>query len=277
MTCSLRSILLGVLVLVLATPLAAQQKAATHLGALDSADEAEREAAIEALAKQGKRGAEELVRALTARGASLRTRAGVIEVLGRMKQGGPKILEDLLMQTLDVRTIEQILAALSGIQELGPRAAWTSPLLVKRLEGGFDRGFGGANSIVISTTLMTLGRLGPAPLKVQNLVRKFLKDEFGLTRHSSACALWWLGAEPEEVYGILEKGLAGGEDRATLERAIYALGEMGQAARASLPLLQSMRATAHADTQVTLDEAVRKIEGKQPPDVARTAKTETWK
>ena len=246
-----------------------EEEIAAHLRALDSEDEAARAAAIDALAKRGKRTAETLIKELQSSAATGRTKTGVIEVLGKMKGTGKQLLEDALMEQIHAASIPRITATCSAIGHAGAKAAWAAPLLIERIEKGFDRGFPDANNMVICSAIMALGQLGPTGARSHAIVRKYLEDPALEVRLSSACASWWMGGEVDEAYGILLQGLEVPSQTVALERAIFGLGEMGPRATAALPKLEALRSVVLDQTKVTISEAVRKIEGKLPPVCAR--------
>ncbi len=261
---------------VLATPaVASRQQAGVNalVRDLDSADEATREAAIAALAKRPRKTVEELLAQFDSQIFSGQMRTGVIEVLGRMKKTGTQILEDVLLQRLHAGNIPLVFALFAAIGDTGPKAAWTSASLVKRIEGGFDQGFKEFNNTVIALALMTLGELGPTGAKAESVIRKHMEAADLGVKLSGAIALWWIGGDPEEVYPVLSQGLTA-KDVVVLERAIFGLGEMGAHAQAALPALEALRDKVSNETKTVLLETIRKIEGTLPPKGPRRSQPE---
>ena len=227
--------------------------------------------AIEALAREGKSVAERLQAVLRSNTSSSRGRTGVIEVWGKMKTPGKEQLEEALFRFHTTHPAIT-LNTLSAIGELGPRAAWTAPTLLELIQRKGDRTFEDMNRLIQSSGIMALGRLGPPSSSARAALKKLVQDENPMVRTSAACALWWTGSEPEEVLPVLEDGLRS-TDKVVMERAIYGVGEMGPQAAALLSDLDALRAKVSQETQIVIDEAMKKIRGFLPPANPRSPKS----
>ncbi|MSR61596.1 MAG: hypothetical protein EXS08_03995 [Planctomycetes bacterium] len=238
---------------------------------LGSEDDAVRAPAIEELAKGGKKVGERLLAEFASRTASERTVTGVVEVLGKMRRTGAQLLGEQVLRPIDSGSIEPILSALRAVGICGPPAAWTAPSLVKLIERKPLKAYLQAYLEVKDTAIITLGRLGPTTPAARALLKREVEaPELG-TRVSSACALWWTGSAPEDVYPVFIEALAASD--MPLERAIFGLGEMGPHAKEALPKLASLNERVQPQTRITIDEARRKIEGFLAPNGPRPVET----
>jgi len=241
---------------------------------LASEDDAVREEAIETLARRGKKAGDVLFGTIESAEAPQRARLGALAALGRMKKTGVKLLRERLGRPLSVPWMQDCFETFAMLRLAREEGAWAAPVLVDLVEDNDSGGYQGSYDFVRQAAVMALGCIGGSSKKAQKLVRELLEDDDEdavALRVRAAVASWWLGAEAGEVYPVLMAALEVHPDVATQEAAIFGLGEMGTAASEAEPVLRALRKKVADQTNVTIDEALQKIVGKQPPTGPRKA------
>lgn len=240
---------------------------------LASEDETTRSAAIEKLAKNRKRAVlERLERTLVGQ-ADIRVKTGIIETYGAMGKRGVKSFDDLLKKTQGIQHSNILYA----VGEVGPDAAWALPPLLSLLKrvkddwkpGGRGKGSAGTPGAFLSrgAAILAIGKMGKAAEKALPSLEKLLEAESPYERVSAALAVWWIRGEREPSYAIFLEALElPKEELFATERAIYALGEMGSAAKDAVPHLEALREKSIQQTQNSIYEALDKIAGRVKPD-----------
>ncbi len=247
---------------------------------LDALDDEARDAAIDRLAKMGKRSLEPLVREITGN-PEHRPGSGAVLALARMGRTGRSMLSRLVAHpniTSQSRTLYRV-----GL--VGTELSFLTPDLLRvvdsatgsskrRRDGtGMDNSYG--NIIGAQAALLTVGRIATRKdaKKALEAIAKLLEkteeaDDVSshLMRSSAACALWWITKDEKRCRPLLLAMLDTSEGGPAVERAIYGIGEMGSSAADLVATLEAKAAKGNDELKTVVASALEKVRGITPVD-----------